>query len=273
MALAVLAKRFSKSGECKPKVAELVHMTRLSERTVRSAVGTLAAKNVLRVVRTGQANEYEFIEADVAERGAIAAGQRGAMVAGRESSEVQQLQVRGATVAGRSLNIDKQSFNKENPSHAREADIAPWEEEPELPDPETLPDSEMQSAASWEDLQEADALMQAEEASSPTRHLQKKCPYEALKDLYHAVLPELEPVRIDTERRKRDVQELWREVVKRQECRTVADGLLQFQRYFEKVRRSRIFEQAVKSDLPWQVDFSWLMTSKTFVKFVEGGYD
>ena len=26
-------------------------------------------------------------------------------------------------------------------------------------------------------------------------------------------------------------------------------------------------------DLPWQVDFSWLMTSKTFVKFVEGGYD
>lgn len=67
MALAVLAKRFSKSGECKPKVAELVHMTRLSERTVRSAVGTLAAKNVLRVVRTGQANEYEFIEADVAE--------------------------------------------------------------------------------------------------------------------------------------------------------------------------------------------------------------
>lgn len=252
MALAVLAKRFSKSGECKPKVAELVHMTRLSERTVRSAVGTLAAKNVLRVVRTGQANEYEFIEADVAERGAIA--------------------------AGRSLNIDKQSFNKENPSHARtsaharEADIAPWEEEPELPDPETLPDSEMQSAASWEDLQEADALMQAEEASSPTRHLQKKCPYVALKDLYHAVLPELEPVRIDTERRKRDVQELWREVVKRQECKSVADGLLQFRRYFEKVRRSRIFDQAVKSTLPWQVDFSWLMTSKTFVKFVEGGY-
>lgn len=279
VALAVLAKRFSKSGECKPKVTELVHMTRLSERTVRSAVGTLAAKNVLRVVRTGQANEYEFIEADVAERGAIAAGQRGAMVAGRESSEVQQLQVRGATVAGRSLNIDNQSSSKENPSHARtsaharEADIAPWEEEPELPDPETLPDSEMQSAASWEDLQEADALMQAEALNNPTRHLQKKCPYVALKDLYHAVLPELEPVRIDTERRKRDVQELWREVVKRQECRTVADGLLQFQRYFEKVRRSRIFEQAVKSDLPWQVDFSWLMTSKTFVKFVEGGYD
>ena len=115
--------------------------------------------------------------------------------------------------------------------------------------------------------------MQAEALNNPTRHLQKKCPYVALKDLYHAVLPELEPVRIDTERRKRDVQELWREVVKRQGCKSVADGLLQFQRYFEKVRRSRIFEQAVKSDLPWQVDFSWLMTSKTFVKFVEGGYD
>ena len=187
--------------------------------------------------------------------------------------------LRGVTETPLSFNIDKQSFNKENPSHARtsaharEADIAPWEEEPELPDPETLPDSEMQSAASWEDLQEADALMQAEEASSPTRHLQKKCPYVALKDLYHAVLPELEPVRIDTERRKRDVQELWREVVKRQECKSVADGLLQFRRYFEKVRRSRIFDQAVKSTLPWQVDFSWLMTSKTFVKFVEGGYD
>ena len=189
-----------------------------------------------------------------------------------------QSHIRGDTKSPLSLNIDKQSFNKENPSHARtsaharEADIAPWEEEPELPDPETLPDSEMQSAASWEDLQEADALMQAEEASSPTRHLQKKCPYVALKDLYHAVLPELEPVRIDTERRKRDVQELWREVVKRQECKSVADGLLQFRRYFEKVRRSRIFDQAVKSTLPWQVDFSWLMTSKTFVKFVEGGY-
>lgn len=189
-----------------------------------------------------------------------------------------QSHIRGDTKSPLSLNIDKQSFNKENPSHARtsaharEADIAPWEEEPELPDPETLPDTELQSTASWEDLQEADALMQAEALNNPTRHLQKKCPYVALKDLYHAVLPELEPVRIDTERRKRDVQELWREVVKRQECRTVADGLLQFRRYFEKVRRSRIFEQAVKSDLPWQVDFSWLMTSKTFVKFVEGGY-
>lgn len=279
VALALLANRYSKTGECRPKVSMLCRQTRLCERVVRKAIKGLEAKNVIAVVRSGKASDYTFIEAESVGMGASNAGLRGASGAWQTAEEVHQMQDRGAPNAGRSLNIEEQSFSKENPSHARtsaharEADIAPWEEEPELPDPETLPDTELQSTASWEDLQEADALMQAEALNNPTRHLQKKCPYVALKDLYHAVLPELEPVRIDTERRKRDVQELWREVVKRQECRTVADGLLQFRRYFEKVRRSRIFEQAVKSDLPWQVDFSWLMTSKTFVKFAEGGYD
>lgn len=266
VALVILANRISKTGDCKLKNADLMAGTRLSKSSVQRCVSGLVEKSVLKVERTGRKSQFIFVcdEAEIEDCDV--------------EEGVSERHLRGVTETPLSFNIDKQSFNKENPSHARtsaharEADIAPWEEEPELPDPETLPDSEMQSAASWEDLQEADALMQAEEASSPTRHLQKKCPYVALKDLYHAVLPELEPVRIDTERRKRDVQELWREVVKRQECRTVADGLLQFRRYFEKVRRSRIFEQAVKSDLPWQVDFSWLMTSKTFVKFVEGGY-
>lgn len=267
VALVILANRISKTGDCKLKNADLMAGTRLSKSSVQRCVSGLVEKSVVKVERTGRKSQFIFVcdEAEI-EDCDVEEG-----VSGRH--------IRGVTETPLFFNIDKQSFNKENPSHARtsaharEADIAPWEEEPELPDPETLPDSEMQSAASWEDLQEADALMQAEEASSPTRHLQKKCPYVALKDLYHAVLPELEPVRIDTERRKRDVQELWREVVKRQECKSVADGLLQFRRYFEKVRRSRIFDQAVKSTLPWQVDFSWLMTSKTFVKFVEGGYD
>lgn len=266
-AFVILANRISKTGECKLAVPDIAAGTRLCVRSVQRAIAGLVEKNVLRVDRTGRKSQFTFLYDDT-ETDEIT-----------DAEGVTQSHIRGDTKSPLSFNIDKQSFNKENPSHARtsaharEADIAPWEEEPELPDPETLPDSEMQSAASWEDLQEADALMQAEEASSPTRHLQKKCPYVALKDLYHAVLPELEPVRIDTERRKRDVQELWREVVKRQECKSVADGLLQFRRYFEKVRRSRIFDQAVKSTLPWQVDFSWLMTSKTFVKFVEGGYD
>ena len=265
-AFVILANRISKTGECKLAVPDIAAGTRLCGRSVQRAIAGLVEKNVLRVDRTGRKSQFTFLYDDT-ETDEIT-----------DAEGVTQSHIRGDTKSPLSLNIDKQSFNKENPSHARtsaharEADIAPWEEEPELPDPETLPDTELQSTASWEDLQEADALMQAEALNNPTRHLQKKCPYVALKDLYHAVLPELEPVRIDTERRKRDVQELWREVVKRQECRTVADGLLQFRRYFEKVRRSRIFEQAVKSDLPWQVDFSWLMTSKTFVKFVEGGY-
>ena len=265
-AFVILANRISKTGECKLAVPDIAAGTRLCGRSVQRAIAGLVEKNVLRVDRTGRKSQFTFLYDDT-ETDEIT-----------DAEGVTQSHIRGDTKSPLSLNIDKQSFNKENPSHARtsaharEADIAPWEEEPELPDPETLPDTELQSTASWEDLQEADALMEAEALNKPTRHLQKKCPYVALKDLYHAVLPELEPVRIDTERRKRDVQELWREVVKRQECRTVADGLLQFRRYFEKVRRSRIFEQAVKSDLPWQVDFSWLMTSKTFVKFVEGGY-
>lgn len=285
VALVILANRISKTGDCKLKNADLMAGTRLSKSSVQRSVSGLVEKSVLKVERTGRKSQFIFVcdEAEIedcdVEEGVSERHIRGVTQTPQKDGLASHRHLRGVTETPLSFNIDKQSFNKENPSHARtsaharEADIAPWEEEPELPDPETLPDSEMQSAASWEDLQEADALMQAEEASSPTRHLQKKCPYVALKDLYHAVLPELEPVRIDTERRKRDVQELWREVVKRQECRTVADGLLQFRRYFEKVRRSRIFEQAVKSDLPWQVDFSWLMTSKTFVKFVEGGYD
>lgn len=285
VALVILANRISKTGDCKLKNADLMAGTRLSKSSVQRSVSGLVEKSVLKVERTGRESQFIFVcdEAEIedcdVEEGVSERHIRGVTQTPQNGGLASHRHLRGVTETPLSFNIDKQSFNKENPSHARtsaharEADIAPWEEEPELPDPETLPDSEMQSAASWEDLQEADALMQAEEASSPTRHLQKKCPYVALKDLYHAVLPELEPVRIDTERRKRDVQELWREVVKRQECRTVADGLLQFRRYFEKVRRSRIFEQAVKSDLPWQVDFSWLMTSKTFVKFVEGGYD
>ena len=284
-AFVILANRISKTGECKLAVPDIAAGTRLCGRSVQRAIAGLVEKNVLRVDRTGRKSQFTFLYDDTETdeitdaEGVTQSHIRGDTKSPQNGEGVTQSHIRGDTKSPLSLNIDKQSFNKENPSHARtsaharEADIAPWEEEPELPDPETLPDSEMQSATTWEDLQEADALMQAEEASSPTRHLQKKCPYEALKDLYHEALPELEPVRIDTERRKRDVQELWREVVKRQECRTVADGLLQFRRYFEKVRRSRIFEQAVKSDLPWQVDFSWLMTSKTFVKFVEGGYD
>ena len=285
VALVILANRISKTGDCKLKNADLMAGTRLSKSSVQRSVSGLVEKSVLKVERTGRKSQFIFVcdEAEIedcdVEEGVSERHIRGVTQTPQKDGLASHRHLRGVTETPLSFNIDKQSFNKENPSrartsaHAHEADIAPWEEEPELPDPETLPDSEMQSAATWEDLQEADALMQAEEASSPTRHLQKKCPYEALKDLYHEALPELEPVRIDTERRKRDVQELWREVVKRQGCKSVADGLLQFQRYFEKVRRSRIFEQAVKSDLPWQVDFSWLMTSKTFVKFVEGGYD
>ena len=277
VALVILASRISKPGDCKLKHADLMAGPR--------RVSGLVEKSVLKVERTGRKSQFIFVcdEAEIedcdVEEGVSERHIRGVTQTPQKDGLVSHRHLRGVTETPLSFNIDKQSFNKENPSHARtsaharEADIAPWEEELELPDPETLPDTELQSTASWEDLQEADALMQAEALNNPTRHLQKKCPYVALKDLYHAVLPELEPVRIDTERRKRDVQELWREVVKRQECRTVADGLLQFRRYFEKVRRSRIFEQAVKSDLPWQVDFSWLMTSKTFVKFVEGGYD
>lgn len=276
-ALVILTARMSKTGECCLTVPEIAAGTRLCDRSVQRALAALVAKNVLRIERAGRKSQFWFVMHD--SEGDKESPMNGDSKSPQKYGKVTQSHPMGDTQSPRSLNIEEQSFSKENPSHAhtcayaREADIAPWEEEPELPDPETLPDSEMQSAATWEDLQEADALMQAEEASSPTRHLQKKCPYEALKDLYHEALPELEPVRIDTERRKRDVQELWREVVKRQGCKSVADGLLQFQRYFEKVRRSRIFEQAVKSDLPWQVDFSWLMTSKTFVKFVEGGYD
>lgn len=256
VALVILANRISKTGDCKLKNADLMAGTRLSKSSVQRCVSGLVEKSVLKVERTGRKSQFIFVcdEAEIedcdVEEGVSERHIRGVTQTPQKDGLVSHRHLRGVT---------------ETPLS--------FKEEPELPDPETLPDSEMQSAASWEDLQEADALMQAEEASSPTRHLQKKCPYVALKDLYHAVLPELEPVRIDTERRKRDVQELWREVVKRQECKSVADGLLQFRRYFEKVRRSRIFDQAVKSTLPWQVDFSWLMTSKTFVKFVEGGYD
>ena len=228
VALVILANRISKTGDCKLKNADLMAGTRLSKSSVQRSVSGLVEKSVLKVERTGRKSQFIFVcdEAEIedcdVEEGVSERHIRGVTQTPQKDGLASHRHLRGVTETPLSFNIDKQSFNKENPSrartsaHAHEADIAPWEEEPELPDPETLPDSEMQSAATWEDLQEADALMQAEEASSPTRHLQKKCPYEALKDLYHEALPELEPVRIDTERRKRDVQELWREVVKRQ---------------------------------------------------------
>lgn len=280
VALALLANRYSKTGECRPKVSMLCRQTRLCERVVRKAIKGLETKNVIAVVRSGKASDYTFIEAESVGMGASNAGLRGASGAWQTAEEVHQMQDRGAPNAGRSLNIEEQSFSKENPSHAhtcahaREDEPAPWEEAEKQPDPEDLEDLTPETI-SQRDLEESDRLFQKDIFDEPgtVERVARRCPYGAIKNLYHTILPELEPIRIDTRDRIRRVCVVWRELVNRQGCVTVNDGLKQVEAYFRKVRRSRIYDKAARNELKWQVDFSWLTKAETLVKVLEGGYD
>lgn len=277
-ALVILTARISKTGECRLTVPDIARGTKLCDRSVQRALAALVTKNVLRIERAGRKSQFWFVMDDV--EGDTESPTNGDTQSPQNSEKVTQSHPMGDTQSPRSLNIEEQSFSKENPSHAhtcahaREDEPAPWEEAEKQPDPEDLEDLTPETI-SQRDLEESDWLFQEDIFDEPgtVERVARRCPYGAIKNLYHTILPELEPIRIDTRDRIRRVCVVWRELVNRQGCVTVNDGLKQVEAYFRKVRRSRIYDKAARNELKWQVDFSWLTKAETLVKVLEGGYD
>jgi hypothetical protein len=89
------------------------------------------------------------------------------------------------------------------------------------------------------------------------------CPHQTIVDIYHTVLPELHPVKVWSEERKKDLRARWVEEAKRQD-------LDWWKRYFEYVRESSFLMGNEKEK--WQPNLEWLVKKKNLINVIEGLY-
>lgn len=93
------------------------------------------------------------------------------------------------------------------------------------------------------------------------------CPYEAIRDLYHEILPELRMCRILTETRKGYLRQRW--------IQSPGPDLEKWRVYFSYVRESA-FLMGKKSGTvdrqPFEADLEWLTRPNNFAKVVDGKY-
>ena len=116
-----------------------------------------------------------------------------------------------------------------------------------------------------------DAKRQPEQIEQkPVRKTPKveACPYQAIVDLFHEVLPELPGVALINKARQQHMQSRWREHVAHRDLTFWRD-------YFESVKSSSFLMGKVpgrNGAKPFRATFDWLIAPSNFVKVVEGNY-
>lgn len=112
-------------------------------------------------------------------------------------------------------------------------------------------------------------LAKASEPTAPPalRSVKPPCPYEAIRDLYHEILPELRQCRSLTETRKGYLRQRWNE--------KPGPDLESWRKYFAYVRESDfLMGRKCGSDgrPPFDADLEWLTRPNNFAKTLEGKY-
>ena len=101
-----------------------------------------------------------------------------------------------------------------------------------------------------------------------------RVPYAEIFDMYHRILPELPPAPNQTEKRKKNIAQRWRETVKV----PVRDGfkdwpcndLAFWERFFNRVRNSP--HLMGQNERGWQANLEWITKKENFYKIIEGNY-
>lgn len=101
-----------------------------------------------------------------------------------------------------------------------------------------------------------------------------RVPYKEIFDLYHKILPELPPAPNQTEKRKKNIAQRWKETAK-----VPAKGGFQefscndldfWERFFGRVRNSPLLMG--ENDRGWQANLEWITKKENFYKIIEGNY-
>jgi len=99
-------------------------------------------------------------------------------------------------------------------------------------------------------------------------------PFSEIFALYHEMLPELPPAPNQTEKRKKNISQRWRETVKVPS----ADGFKEmpcndldfWRRFFNRVRNSP--HLMGENERSWQANLEWITKKENFYKIIEGNY-
>lgn len=113
-----------------------------------------------------------------------------------------------------------------------------------------------------------------EENTPPIVPQGDRVPYKEIFDLYHELLPELPPTPNQTEKRKRNIAQRWKEAAKV----PVKGGFQEFpcndldfwERFFGRVRNSPLLMG--ENDRGWQANLEWITKKENFYKIIEGNY-
>ncbi len=101
------------------------------------------------------------------------------------------------------------------------------------------------------------------------------CPHQAILDLYHEKLPQLVPVRVWNETRRRHLQSLWRGKAAELKWKSAADGIEWFDAYFHFVGQSEFLTGKATGNgdrRPFIADLEWIIKPANFAKVIEGKY-
>lgn len=105
------------------------------------------------------------------------------------------------------------------------------------------------------------------------------CPYEKIRDMYHATFPEHPRVALLNAKRRGAVKARWTDAGKRlrelQRPDSAAERLAYFQRLFDKAAKSDFLtgKKAFRDGSVYRVDFDKLMSPSGFMGVIEGKYD
>ncbi len=89
------------------------------------------------------------------------------------------------------------------------------------------------------------------------------CPVDKIVEIYHEVLPELPPVRMMTDQRRKHLQARWREEPRRQ-------NLDWWRKYFQAIRTSDFLMG--KTERPFRKGLEWFVKPENLAKVIEGNY-
>lgn len=137
--------------------------------------------------------------------------------------------------------------------------------------------------ATGPDGQEYSTALAAEspslKAQCPERKDVPPCPYEQIRDMYHAAFPEHARVALLSAKRKGAVKARWGDAGKRlrelNRPDSAAERLAYFQRLFNKAAMSDFLtgKRAFRDGSVYLVNFDKLMSPSGFVGVIEGKYD
>ena len=122
-------------------------------------------------------------------------------------------------------------------------------------------------------------LPENQEAPLGSNASQPPCPYEKIRDMYHAAFPEHPRVALLNAKRKGAVRARWGDAGKRlRELKrpdSAAERLAYFQRLFNKAAMSDFLtgKRAFRDGSVYRVDFDKLMSPGGFMGVIEGKYD